>query len=369
MKIKNYLLIFVAGLLLYSCNNNSDAQILEKVVLKSIEITTLPTKTTYCENELFTSDGMEVKANYSDNKSKFVTDFTCTPSGKLSVTDKIITVSYTEENITVTTSIPIRVCPNYNVTFNYETAKDNYTTFTITGGLYNEESGIITLTPTKEKEEYILSGYFNGQIINNTKNTVLTLNGVYIENTTGNPAILSTKKMEISVKENTDNYIISTGEANGKKGTIYCYDSVDDKLKNLEIGGKGKCYILGFYHGIKADEVKAKGSGIYYITGTNKGSAINCNSFVIESEKNITLCLGNAKNGIKADETISISSGTLWLENVTTGLKTDTTEDKPDKEYFIKLSDCKIYTKNIKDLYSTEKDSYITNNIVLGEIK
>ncbi len=262
--------------------------------------------------------------------------------------------------------------PDYNVTFDYTTPKRNYSTFSITGesdtATYEEEEGVITLTATVEKSKYTLTGYFNGQIINNTKGAVLNLNGVYLENTDGKPVIVSTKKLEISAKENTENYIISTGTANGKIGTVYCSD-VDGKSKNLEIGGKGTCYILGLYHGIKADEVKAKGSGTYYVTGTSKGSAINCNTFLIEEEKTVTLILGNAKNAIKADESISISSGTLWFENVTTGMKTDTLEDDDTKEYFINVANCKIYTKAVGTLQETEADAYTQNDVVVTNVE
>ncbi len=47
----------------------------------------------------------------------------------------------------------------------------------------------------------------------------------------------------------------------------------------------------------------------------------------------------------KADESISISSGTLWFKNVTTGMKTDTLDDDDTKEYFINIANCTIYTK------------------------
>lgn len=328
-----------------------------KPVVKSISITKNPNKTEYSANELFSTEGMEVTAKYSNAETKVISDYTVLPSGKLSASDTFVTISYTENSTTVSTTVAITVVANtalYNINFDYITPKADYGEFSISGGTYEENSGIITLTSSVEKTEYILSGYFKGQIVNNTKGTILTLKNAYIENTTGQPAIISTKKLEISAKADTQNYIISTGTNIDKIGTVYCYDSAESKSKNLELGGKGVCYILGIYHGVKADEVKAKGSGTYYITGTSKGSAISCNTFLIEEDKTLTLCLGNCKNGIKADDSVSIASGTIWFENILTAIKTDTSADDSTVEHFINLSNCKIFVKNVETNFSTE---------------
>ena len=261
----------------------------------------------------------------------------------------------------------------YNINFDYAAAKSGYGEFSITGkdenATFVQTEGVITITSTAEKTEFTLTGHFVGQIINNAEEAVLNLKGAYLENTDGKPVIVSTKKLEISAKADTVNYIVSTGEwANKTKpAAVYCYDDAasDKKSQDLEIGGAGTCYIVGLYHGIKADEVKAKGSGTYYITGSEKGSAINCNKFLIEAEKTVTLVLGNAKNGIKADTSISVSSGTLWFENVTTAMKTDTKEDDATKTYFITLANCKIYKKTVDNLYETETDAYTETNVVI----
>lgn len=258
----------------------------------------------------------------------------------------------------------------YNINFDYAAAKSGYGEFSITGkdenATFEQTEGVITITSTAEKTEFTLTGHFVGQIINNTKNTVLNLSGAYLENTEGKPVIVSTKKLEISAKEGTPSYIVSTGTAAiEKSGTVYCADA-EGKSKNLEIGGKGTCYVVGVLHGLKADEVKAKGSGTWYVVGTKNKSAINCNTFLTKDDATVTLVLGNAENGIKADESITISSGTLWFENVTTAMKTDTKEeDDPTKTYFITLANCKIYKKTVKNLYETETDAYTETNVVI----
>ena len=252
----------------------------------------------------------------------------------------------------------------YDISFDYGTAKMKYGDFSIVGesegATFEQTDHLITITATEEGMQYTLSGCFSGQIINNTKNTVLNLKGAYLENHDAMPVIVSTKKLEISAKEGTPSYIVSRAKTPKikKSGTIYCYDETEDKYKDLEIGGKGTCYVVGIVHGIKADDVKAKGSGTWYIAGTPDNSAINCNTFITKEGATVTLVLGNAKNGIKADNSIEITSGTFWFENVKIALKTDTVEDEPDVEHFIKVSDCKIYKKAVERLSATDSAAY-----------
>ena len=56
--------------------------------LTSIEITNLPTKTTYTEGEKFSTAGMKVTAKYSDGTSKEITNYTFSPNDTLKTTDK-----------------------------------------------------------------------------------------------------------------------------------------------------------------------------------------------------------------------------------------------------------------------------------------
>lgn len=85
----------------------SDEQ--EEKLLTSIEITTLPTKTTYTEGEKFSTAGMKVTAKYSDGTSKEITNYTANPSTALKTTDKKIVISYTEGKETVQNEVEITV--------------------------------------------------------------------------------------------------------------------------------------------------------------------------------------------------------------------------------------------------------------------
>lgn len=77
--------------------------------LTSIEITNLPTKTTYTEGEKFSTAGMKVTAKYSDGTSKEITNYTFSPNDALKTTDKTIIITYTEGKVTKTAEQVITV--------------------------------------------------------------------------------------------------------------------------------------------------------------------------------------------------------------------------------------------------------------------
>ena len=91
------------------------------VSLTSIEISKAPSKVKYLEGEKFSKEGMEVKATYSDNTSKVITEYTYSPDGALTKDDKKIVITYTENNVTKTVEQEITVekkAPANNTTTN-----------------------------------------------------------------------------------------------------------------------------------------------------------------------------------------------------------------------------------------------------------
>ena len=77
--------------------------------LTGIKVTKAPTKTEYNEEESFDKTGMVVKAEYSDETSKEITDYTIENGSKLSKGQKSVKISYTEGNVTKTTTQAITV--------------------------------------------------------------------------------------------------------------------------------------------------------------------------------------------------------------------------------------------------------------------
>ncbi len=210
----------------------------------------------------------------------------------------------------------------------------------------------IIISPKKEDVTYTISGYFKGQIVNRTKNTVLKLNNAYIENDKGLPAVYCEAKTEISTTSGTVNYVVSTGNSSDKNAAVH-------GKKNMTLGGSGTLYAVGnVYHGVKADDVKIKGSGVFYLQGTQKGSALNCRSLAVEKDKTFKAYFVNSKNGIKADDNIQIQSGNFFMYDLGTAFKTDTKEDDPKTRHFINLLGGVVKTSGVKKLYKTESGAY-----------
>ena len=221
----------------------------------------------------------------------------------------------------------------------------------------------IVIKPASENVTYTISGYFNGQIVNKTKNTILKLKNAYIENTSGEPAIYGDAKTEISTTKDTSNYVVSSGKAKSgaKVSAIEC-------RKNLVLGGSGKLSVKGtLYHAVKADDVKIKGSGVFFFEATDKGSCINCHSLAVEKDKTFAAYFLNSKNAVKADNTILIQSGDFFIYDNATAFKTDTKKDDPKNPHSVTLSGGTIRLRGNKSVCETEKDSYKVNGAVLIE--
>lgn len=77
--------------------------------LSTIEVTKNPSTTTYQEGDKFNPNGMQITATYKDGTTKVVTDYTYAPNGTLKTSDKQITITYTENDVTKTIALPITV--------------------------------------------------------------------------------------------------------------------------------------------------------------------------------------------------------------------------------------------------------------------
>ena len=115
-----------------------------QVTLTNIKITKAPTKTTYTEGEKFDKTGMVVTAEYSDETSKEITKYTYTPSEALKTTDKKITISYTEGEVTKTVVQEITVinAPENNTEDNKEDTKEDVKDDSSTSGNEIPKAGV-----------------------------------------------------------------------------------------------------------------------------------------------------------------------------------------------------------------------------------
>lgn len=77
--------------------------------LESISVITPPTKTSYEYGDSFSSAGMVVRASYSDGATADVTGYSCSPQTLNTLGTQTITISYTERNVTKTTTTAVMV--------------------------------------------------------------------------------------------------------------------------------------------------------------------------------------------------------------------------------------------------------------------
>lgn len=216
-------------------------------------------------------------------------------------------------------------------------AKENYNSaITIDPDISVTKSDENIITLCKEKTKYIISGYFEGQIIVKAKNVEIQLNNAFLENPNAEAAIYFEQNGIISSVNDTGNYIISSGSTNGEqKGS-----AIEGK-KDLTIGGGGKIYIKGYArHALKAETVKLKNEGHFYFEASKEGAAINCENFIVDKTENVTAYFYNSKNGIKADKSIKIEAGTYYFY----GNKNDIKIDKNKKNIESLISGGKFYT-------------------------
>lgn len=79
-----------------------------KLTLKKIEVTAMPSKTTYNEGDIFDKTGMEVTATYMNGSTEVITNYTCS-EGPLDPADQVVEISYTKHGVTKKTAIDIVV--------------------------------------------------------------------------------------------------------------------------------------------------------------------------------------------------------------------------------------------------------------------
>ncbi|MCR4823327.1 MAG: carbohydrate-binding domain-containing protein [Treponema sp.] len=210
----------------------------------------------------------------------------------------------------------------------------------------------ISIAPHEENQTYTISGYFDGQILVNTKNTIIKLDRAYLENSSGKAALQSSAKIEVSSAKDSCNYIISSTRRFARSAAL-------QSKRGLVLGGSGILKIKGAAcHGIEADDVKIKGSGTLYVEGRKYGSALNCESLEVNEEKTFTAYFLNSKNGIKADKTVAISSGNFYFYDNNTAIKTDTKSESPKEAHSITLYGGNFYHDGKGEFTFTDENAF-----------
>lgn len=99
-------------------------EVTEETTLTDIYVETQPTKTAYTEGENFDKSGMKVMARYSDGSTKEVTNYTIVGGENLTTDVTSVTIQYTEDGITKTTTQAITVKANGEPTEPEEPSND-----------------------------------------------------------------------------------------------------------------------------------------------------------------------------------------------------------------------------------------------------
>lgn len=177
--------------------------------LTGIEITTEPTKVTYVKDEKFSPDGMVVSKVYSDKTKTALTEnetYTWDLTGNLKLTDKKVTVSYTENEKTYKASVNIKVTNNVaSVTVVSQPTKKDYIagqTFdpagmTIKGVYQNGEQGeVVNVT-----EDAVT--YKTGGLVKSDEHFKMNYSGCefYIDLTVLHGAFLEAEKGQVDGAE------------------------------------------------------------------------------------------------------------------------------------------------------------------------
>ena len=95
-------------------------------IMTGISITNMPTKTVYLSGESFNLNGLVISASYNNGSSKPVTGYTTNPANSAVLSNTgttTVQVSYTEGDVTMTTSFIITVNPSHGsavITLNVE---------------------------------------------------------------------------------------------------------------------------------------------------------------------------------------------------------------------------------------------------------
>lgn len=125
-----------------------NGNIISYIQTRSIEVTAMPTKTTYADNEEFNPAGMVVTAIGMDGSTREITDYTYDVVTTSNANNFII--SYNEMGITHTTSISLDLHDFSLIDFEYIVTNDGKYELTAWKGTYNGEPSTRIIVPDSE---------------------------------------------------------------------------------------------------------------------------------------------------------------------------------------------------------------------------
>ncbi len=142
-----------------------------------IAITTAPTKTAYTVGDTFDPTGMVVKANYSDDTSEVVTDYTYAPTGALKKTDAKVVVTW--NGFTATQKITVTDPPAKEVSSIEVTHMPNKTSYYV-GDTFDRAGMVVTAHYTDNTSEVVTNYNLNVTVLETAgkQDIVVTYEGI-----------------------------------------------------------------------------------------------------------------------------------------------------------------------------------------------
>lgn len=123
------------------------------VRLKAIGVTKKPTKLEYVSGEKFDPTGMVVSAQYTDSKVKVITGWDYDKKAALQEEDDLITIKYTENDVTKTCTLKITVNPGIDHVKYHEFVNGKCSCGAM---MFEAEKAITSGTPTSGNETFII---------------------------------------------------------------------------------------------------------------------------------------------------------------------------------------------------------------------
>ena len=147
------LLAFVMVFAAVGCKGDPNNSGNTDVRLKSIGVTKKPTKLEYVSGEKFDPTGMVVSAQYTDSKVKVITGWDYDKKAALQEEDDLITIKYTENDVTKTCTLKITVNPGIDHVKYHEFVNGKCSCGAM---MFEAEKAITSGTPTSGNKTFII---------------------------------------------------------------------------------------------------------------------------------------------------------------------------------------------------------------------
>lgn len=165
-------------------------------MINGIFVSLHPSKTTYLVGENFDKEGMRIKAEYNDGNTNEVVGYIVTDGNNLSLDKTNVTISYTENGVTKTTTQSIIVEDKLQIDFNEYIEVEE-----------NEKKYVKNISPSTTVKDMINNINTNGTISVYKNNEIITNN---------NEKMSTSMKIKILLNSQSYEFIIAVnGDTNG----------------------------------------------------------------------------------------------------------------------------------------------------------